>query len=67
MRFEKPINEMTSNQAPETTEAVTLTTLTNRNTHQKRGVILAVLQSCAPLNFHGLDFGVVLPDIYNNN
>ena len=31
MRFEKPINEMTSNQAPETTEAVTLTTLTNRN------------------------------------
>ena len=32
-----------------------------------RGVILAVFQSYALFNFHGLDFGVVLPDIYNNH
>ena len=32
MRFEKPINEMASNQAPETTGAVeALNRLTNRN------------------------------------
>ena len=31
MRFEKPINEMASNQAPEITDAVTLARLTNCN------------------------------------
>ena len=31
MRFEKPINEMASHQAPESTGAVALQRLTNRN------------------------------------
>ena len=35
MRFEKPINEMASSQAPETTGPVALNRLTNRNNDRK--------------------------------